>query len=169
MNKKIIAITLTILSIITLLTGCGSDWITGNEWLLKQEDCFDDLEAFADGMDEVYTLYFIESISTEDFATELQLLSQQHKVLSAFYEQMKTENPIEPETHSFLSKKGTEAIENIYTCLGDIISSSVDENGTPLPQDQLAYQYLAFRQTLTGYIIEYITAVAWYKDSIRIL
>lgn len=166
--SKAIVITLACVMLLATFAGCGkkTKTITGNEWLIKQQECFDDLEAFASGMDEVYALYFTQSITAEDFLVELNLLKQQYKLLNAYYEEMKKENPIEPETHSFLSKKGTEAIENLYKCLGEILDTSVDSAGVPLPADQLTYQYLAYQQTLNGYIAEYTTAIAWYNDAL---
>ena len=166
MRRRVISIMTAFMISLLLLAGCSSDSsVTGDEWLVKQEACFEDLKAFADGMDSVYTLYFIESITTEDFKTELELLNKQYKILVAFYEQMKEENPIKPESHSYLSKRGTEAMENIYDCLGEIIANSVDQNGKPLPPTQLAYSYLAYRQELIDYVTEFDTAVTLYKTN----
>lgn len=162
--KKLLTLMLAI-SLMFIFPSCrNEETITGNEWLLMQESCFDDLEAFANGMDEVYTLYIIESITATDFLAELKLLNQQYKLLVAYYEELKTNNPIEPESHSFLSKKGTESMENIYSCIGEILNASLDPNGNPLPQNQLAYRYLAFRQTLSEHISGYMTAIQWYKS-----
>jgi len=163
MKRKLLCFALLLLIVVNSF-GCGNEkTITGNEWLIIQEQCLEDLKSYADGMDEVYTLYFIEAISKEDFANELVLLNQQYKILKAFYEKLKTENPLEPGSHSFVSKKGTEAIENLYTCFGEILKNSVDENGQPLPQSRLAYRYLAYRQNIIGYISEFTMAITIIK------
>lgn len=161
-------LTLLILCISLLMTtsSCSDEpkTITGNEWLLKQEDCFTDLEAFATGMDQVYTLYISGSITSEDFANEHYVLCQQYKLLAAFYDDLKKQNPLEPESHSFLSKKGTDAMEGIYTSVEELLNASLDDAGTPLPPNQILYKYLAVRQTLTDHIATFVTAIQWYKS-----
>jgi len=49
--------------LLSVCVGCSEkQTMTGNEWLLKQSDCFTDLEEFANGIDEVYSLYIMGSI-----------------------------------------------------------------------------------------------------------
>jgi len=152
--------------LLSVCVGCSEkQTMTGNEWLLKQSDCFTDLEEFANGMDEVYSLYIMGSISKQDFVNELYLLKQQYKILTTLHNHMKDDNPIEPESHSYLSKVGTQAIEDLYISLGDILDNTLDENGKPYSQEQTSYLYLAYRQVVSGYITEYLTAVAWYKEA----
>lgn len=139
--------------------------ITGNEWLMKQEVLLEDLSAFTEGMDEVYALYIVGGISSEDFLLELRLLKQQYAILNQFYTQLKNENPVKEGTHSYVSKRGSDAIATYYSLLGEVIDNSVDKNGTPLKADELAYVYMAYQQQLVSALAEYTTAIVWLKES----
>lgn len=148
------------------LCGCSKEetGITGNEWLVKQKVLLEDLSAFTEGMDEVYSLYLVGGISESDFLTELRLLKQQYAILNQFYAQLKNENPVKEGTHSYVSKRGSDAIANYYTILGEVIDNSVDEKGSPLKADQLAYVYMAYQQQLTSALAEYTTAIIWLEE-----
>lgn len=167
--KKLIARILFLTFCINLITACDGDnkSITGNEWLVLQKDCIKDLEAYAKGMDDVYTLYITDAITAEDFAVEINLLKQQYDILVGFYEKMKLDNPIKPESHSYLSRRGTDAIVNLYKTFGDILAHSADGTGTPIPADQLSYTYLAYRQVIISDLVEYMTALSYYEASLN--
>ena len=163
--RRIIAILLLVISLLTFV-GCQDKTITGNEWLLKQDKCLDDLELFTQGMDEVYTLYIINAINEEDFVAELGMLNTQYDALLIFYEELKKDNPITPESHSYLSLTGTNAIETMYEEIGNLLNSTVDENNKPYSIDQVAYTYLAYRDVIAKQIALYTTAVEWYNVSL---
>lgn len=148
------------------LCGCSNkeSGITGNEWLVKQKVLLEDLSAFTEGMDEVYSLYLVGGISESDFLTELRLLKQQYAILNQFYVQLKNENPVKEGTHSYVSKRGSDAIANYYSILGEIFDNSVDGKGSPLKADQLAYVYMAYQQQLTSALAEYTTAIIWLEE-----
>ncbi len=160
-RKRIFAIILCALCITMLFSGCSSKMITGNEWLLKQKECLDTIEAFADGMDEVYALYIMGSMAEEDFLIELRLLKAQYNVLDQYFRRLQEENPVKEGTHSYVSKRGSEGMKKCYQVLGKIIDSSVDEDGKALSHDELAYLYLAYRQEFSAAVSEYVTAVIW--------
>lgn len=162
--KKLVVI-ITLFAILLSVTSCSSkDTITGNEWLVKQEECIEDIKAFTEGMDEVYTLYITTAMPEEDFVNEVSLLYQQYKILLSEYEKLKKENPIEPESHSFLSLKGTEAIEQIYEELENIMLNTFEKDGALLAPGKLSYVYLAYKQNLTYHLSEYMTAIALYYE-----
>lgn len=141
-----------------LLTGCSAKGISGDEWLLKQDVYMDDLQAFSDGMDEVYSLYISGSISKEDFITELSVLKEQYAIIQANYEQAKRENPILPENYSYAAQRGVQGVENIRKILGNVLDNSLDENGEPLSPAQMSYMYLACGQELSDSLADYLTA-----------
>ena len=68
-----------IVALICSLSACGSpERISGNEWLKVQEASYNDLQSFSEGVDQVVTLYIMESITAEDFEKEVMLLKQQY-------------------------------------------------------------------------------------------
>lgn len=167
--KRNISLLMVVILVISLLCGCKTkepERISGNEWLMIQkENSFVDLEAFCEGMDEVYTLYIIEAISVEDFNAELNLLNQQYKLMLSVYEDLKEKYPLEPESHSYLSLDGTKAIEGMYETIGTTLSSSFDEQGNPLPAQEIAYMYLAQNQILQEHIATFTTTIALLNAS----
>lgn len=146
------------------LAGCSSKTITGNEWLLVQEQCLDDLKAFASGMDDVYTLYLTSAITNEDFLNEVRLLKTQYGTLNQFYEKLKADNPVKEGSHSYISKRGTEGIEKSYEVLGKILNDTLDEQGRPKSASELSYTYLAYKQELTTALSEFVTSVVWLEE-----
>lgn len=165
MKLKFISLMLAVMLLVITLCGCNSsdNRIDGNQWLEIQEVCMTDLESFCEGMDEVYTLYIIGSISPQDFVNEIALLNTQYGYLIAAYDQLKADNPLKPESHSYLSKQGTEAMENIYLTIKQTLDYSLDSEGNAKSIDEIAYLYLAQRQQLIGYISEYSTALSWLR------
>lgn len=147
------------------LAGCGQKTVTGNEWLMIQKQCLEDLQAFANGMDEVYSLYILTAIGEDDFMTEHKILKQQYTALLAFYDQLKEENPVKEGSHSYVSKRGTEGIEDCYKILGEILENSFDENGRPLHIAEMTYRYMAYKQNLSTAISTYVTAVLWLEEA----
>lgn len=146
------------------LSGCSGKTITGNEWLIVQEQCLDDLKAFASSMDDVYTLYLTSAITNEDFLNEVRLLKTQYGTLNQFYEKLKADNPVKEGSHSYISKRGIEGIEKSYEVLGKILNDTLDEQGRPKSASQLSYTYLAYKQELTTALSEFVTSVVWLEE-----
>jgi len=167
--KRKISLILIVILILSMLCGCKNrepERITGNEWLMIQkEHSYVDLEAFCEGMDEVYTLYIIEAISSEDFKIELSLLNQQYNLMLSVYEELKSKHPLEPESHSVLSLDGTNAIECMYETIRTTLASSVDAQGQPLSTQEIAYLYLAQSQVLQEHIATFTNAIALLNAS----
>lgn len=153
--------------LVCALSGCSKEerGITGNEWLVKQKVLLDDLSAFTEGMDEVYSLYLVGGISATDFLTELRLLKQQYVILNQFYIQLKNDNPVKEGSHSYVSKRGSDGIATYYSLLGEVIDNSVDAKGSPLKAEELAYVYMAYQQQLISALAEYTTAIIWLEDA----
>lgn len=153
-----------ILLLVGSLSGCSGKTITGNEWLIVQEQCLDDLKAFASSMDDVYTLYLTSAITNEDFLNEVRLLKTQYGTLNQFYEKLKADNPVKEGSHSYISKRGTEGIEKSYEVLGKILNDTMDEQGRPKTASELSYTYLAYKQELTTALSEFVTSVVWLEE-----
>lgn len=155
------AIVLLLLSVI----GCNTapKRVSGNELVLIEEECLEDLEIFCEGMDDVFVLYTIGSISSDDFTNEVNLLLEQFALVETKYEQLKKDNPVEPESHSYLSISGTEAMDNLYNSIELTLLSVFDSNGAPYSPEQVSYIYLSQKQSIATYVADYTSAVAWIK------
>ena len=156
--KRLLAICIAVCLLCTLLVGCSEEenYITGNEWLLVQKQSLTDLEAYMSGVDEVFSLYIVGGITDDDFIEELSLLKQQYEILKKFRSELKAENPVKEGSHSYVSKRGSELLEY-----------AVNEEGKPLPPDELSYGYLAYQQTLSTYLSEYVTSVVWLEEAAK--
>lgn len=165
LNFKHVCVICLLAIMLFSLCGCKEEGVTGNEWLVIQKACLEDLEAYAAGMDEVYTLYLTSAITQEDFLTEVRLLKAQYITLNQFYDDMKAKNPVKEGTHSYISKRGTEGMEKCYSVLGKILEDTVDGQGRPKAPKELSYTYLAYKQELTTALSEYVTAIVWLEDS----
>ena len=173
--KKLVSIILAV-SMLFLFVACTKkdseelekppEPITGNEWLMKQTDCLTELQAYAEGMDDVITLYVAGSITAGDFQNEVAILKQQYAVLLEFYNTLKAEYPVEPETHSYLSKRGSDALQKVYDDMGKVLDGLFDpETGLPYTAEHVAYVYIGYRQGILDSIAEFTTAVELYLIS----
>lgn len=150
------------------VSGCKTEedeYITGNEWLVIQKTCLTDLEAYMTGVDEVFSLYLVGGMTESDFLVELRLLEQQYNALVQFRDELKAENPVKEGSHSYASKRGTDALDAYYDTIGDLLENVVDEEGKPYPADQLSYIYIAYEQTLSDYLATFVTAIVWYEEA----
>ena len=166
-GKRGVALLLTIL-LLAGFTACKNsepEYITGNEWLVKQKASLTDLDAYTSNMDEVISLYAIGSMSETDFSAELDLLKQQYDILVALREKLKQENPIKEGSHSYLSKRGTDALDRYYDTLGEVLNNLTTADGNPLAPEEMTYRYMAYQQTLNTCLAEYTTAMVWLEES----
>jgi hypothetical protein len=165
--KKIVIVCLIATLLCSLFCGCAKedDYITGNEWLLVQKQSLSDLEAYTSGMDEVFSLYIVGGITENDFVAELDLLKQQYEILKKFRSELKVANPVKEGSHSYVSKRGTDALDDYYDTIGELLDYAVNDSGKPLSPDELSYGYMAYQQTLSTSLSEYVTAVVWLEEA----
>ena len=165
--KRIIPLCLAAFTFFCVLTGCANEesYITGNEWLLTQKKCLKDLEAYTAGMDEVFSLYIVGGITDEDFIAEHNLLKQQYEILKKFRAELKADNPVKEGSHSYVSKRGSDALDKYYDTVGELLDYAIKEDGKPRPTKELSYGYLAYQQTLSSCLSEYVTAVVWLEEA----
>ncbi len=146
------------ISVLPVLSSCGVQGITGDEWVIMQMDYMDDIDAFTQGMDEVYTLYVSGGITAEDFLTELRLLKQQNQIMQQVYESEKEENTILPNSYSSIAQKGIQSIEDMRNIFTNILNESTDEDGNVLSQEEIAYLYLSYNDELETDLASYLVA-----------
>lgn len=159
MNKiSRLFISIVCLFMIFCLSSCGTKEISGDEWLLKQDETMSNLQNFAAAMDEVYSLYISNTITPEDFSNELLLLNDQYTLIQADYTVLEQEYSLLPESYSYAAQRGVSAVNSIQELLQRLLDDSTDEFGNVLSRERISYLYLAYRQELNGYLAEYITA-----------
>lgn len=146
------------MSMLPILSSCGVQGITGDEWVIMQMDYMDDLDAFTKGMDEVYTLYVSGGITAEDFLTEVRVLKQQNLIMQNVYETEKEKNPILPDSYSSIAQKGIQSIEDMRNIFTNILNESTDEEGNALSQEEIAYLYISYNDELKTDLASYLVA-----------
>ena len=138
--------------------------LSGGQWLAVQEEqCLPDLQAYAEGLDEVVTLYIMGAITESDFAVELMVLDNQYKLLMQRYETIKRDNPMRENGHTYISKRGSDGMEACYDVFDRALAALRDDAGKPLSRDEVAYVYLSFQQELADAMSTFMTAVAYYE------
>ena len=161
--KKIVVM---ILIATLLLCGCSKkQQVTGPEWLLMQQEGIDELIEFSEYMDEIYALYFTGKMLPADFKNEIILLNETYNVMRAQYEENKKLHPIKPESHTFISKKGSDAVDSLRDAFQKVILNAVDENGEPRSIDEVSYMYLAYRDECVKHLAEYITSIEFLMNA----
>ena len=75
MSRRLKKILIIVLVVVLAITGIyflvfRESGITGNEWLMDQEERMNDVSTFCDEMDEVFTLYIGGYMSRDDFVNE---------------------------------------------------------------------------------------------------
>lgn len=146
------------MSILPILSSCGVQGISGDEWVIMQMDYMDDIDAFTKGMDEVYTLYVSGGITAEDFLTEVRVLKQQNLIMQNVYESEKENNPILPDSYSSIAQKGIQSIEDMRNIFTNILNESTDEEGNALSQEEIAYLYISYNDELKTDLASYLVA-----------
>ena len=129
---RCLALAAAVIAVAAACFGCAAKGVTGNEWLLMQEERLDELELLADNMDEVFSLYVMGAIGSTDFLTEIELLKQQYAVMNEMYDAEKREYPILPENNSYAAQKGVEGLERVREILGAILNNAAAD-GVPPP------------------------------------
>ncbi len=168
LKKKSFVVVLAAIIIAALSSCTTKKEVSGDKWLMQQEECVLGLQAFAENMDEVYSLYISGSISPDDFYNELSVLNAQLSVLKADYANRKAESPISPGNNSYEAQRGIQGIEGIQNTFQSILNESLDSSGAPLSPEPISYIYLAYRQQINSYLSDYITAYQIISDRMEV-
>lgn len=159
-QKIFIFLLIAIIAFLLFCVGCTAKGISGNEWVLMQMSYLDELELFAENMDEVFSLYVIGAIGATDFLTEIDLLKEEYSIMDSVYKAEKQSHPILPESNSYAAQKGSEGFERVREILLLILNDAVVD-GSPLSPEEAAYMYMAHKEELTDNLAVYLTAVQY--------
>lgn len=158
-KNKIFLFLIFIVLIIFVSSSCAYKGIEENDYVkLEYENFFYKLQKLANNLDEIYTLYLIDSISDEDFLNELSLLKYQNEILDIEYNKFKEENSIMPNTNSYLSDNANESMKNIRNTIKNIIINSVDENNNVKSKEDILNLFKQNKENLVNYLSEYMTS-----------
>lgn len=128
---------------------------TETEWFERQQSYLDNLETFANNMDDIYALYLSGSISESDFTTHVQSLEKQFKLIEYAYNRELKEHPVKINTGSYHTQKGIEAVQGCFQTFEDIFTMTEKNYKDP---KSLAYKYIAFQQDISKYLSTYTAA-----------
>lgn len=134
--------------------------VTGNEWFLLQGERMEDVSAFCDEMDDVFTLYIGGYISEDDFRNEEILLRKEFAILKAKYEAKDKEINIITGSHSWASKKGEECLDNIFLHLEEFMSVEYAD----MDVESVLANYLVLNETLEDDVLTYTVLYQWIAD-----
>ena len=165
MKRKLYFLTAFLLVLTLLFASCAkSKEITGNEFLLKLNSCVSDLQAFSQGVDEVYSLYISNTISDQDFANEVSILQQQFTILESQYSDLKQENPIKAGDNSFAAQKGIMGIETIFQTIRQILNGIYSSEGVILSRDEVATMYIEYNGNIEQALLDYALAYSLISE-----
>lgn len=138
-----------------LFSGCSSHELSGNDWFLEQTSFYSDLEQASLSISDLFSLYFVGAVGTDDFSSELNLLFKQLSLSQEQY--LNGKKKISPATHSYASKCGEEALTTAYKATLDLLSTSRELLQTT-EQEKLISEYLEWREILITQIATYCTS-----------
>ena len=133
--------------------------VSGEKWLEKQNDYISDLSDFSDTLDDVTSLYLLDSISYEDFNTHIQSLKDEFIILYAKYQQQASNIHIKEGTYTAGQKNAVKNVENCYVIMDEILNDCLNED-IASDKNVLSYKYLAAQQAI-------IKEIALYKENIE--
>ena len=133
---------------------------SGMQWFQKQSGYLDTLNGYADSMDDVFALYLSGSINEEDFIVHLDGLQEELKIIYAAYCAEVRTHPVTIGSHTYMTKKGAESVENCYLLFQELIDMSYQNY---MAKDVLTYKYLAFHQKFIDSLSEYMTAKSFIE------
>lgn len=149
MNRKIIML---FLAISLLFTGCSNNCISANEWLLCQDSVCADLKQASLSCSDIVTLYISGAIAHEDFINEVLLIKNQIQLSQMLF--LKSQQNIEPGSHSFVSKCGQEGLTAAYEETLTFLSLISEEKS----RENILYHYLKWEDAFIAQISTYLTA-----------
>lgn len=129
--------------------------ITGAEWFREQADYVDQLQLFADEMDDTVALYLSNAMDEADFLSHIGLLEQQIAILKANYSQRHREHPVKLGTDTYHTKKGYESVEAMFPLMEEILGMLREYTGL---KSSLSYHYLAYHQEVIDTLSDYIAS-----------
>lgn len=136
--------------------------LDGNEWFARQYEYMNQFTGFCLNMDEVYALYISNDMTEADFLIEYAILLNQWDILEASYIRFLKENPVRPNGHSYVSRRGEGAITDLRNTINKILESTKNGNAI-ITQDEILYMYLSYKQDIQMSLAEYTVAYQWIQ------
>lgn len=159
-RSKWLTALLLVLVIAVPLTGCGNHTtiVTGTEWFLKQEPVIENVGLLLGDMDEVVALYVSGGIDAAAFSAEIDIKKAQYNVLRNEYNASKQEMVIKEGSHSYASRVGSEAVDDLILTVGEMVEGFQRADGSVISPNEAAYVYIGFQQVVKDEFASYSTA-----------
>lgn len=164
-----------ILTVLSILIAFGafsafyisySKQLTGTEWFQKQDKYIDEMETYAQSMDDIFALYISGSISEEDFLNHISVLQSQLTIMEKAYAKAESENPVKTGSHTYSSKKGCESVKGCYDVLSEILDMASSENNYS-DTETLSYKYLTCQQEIIEHLADYMAASEIIQEELQ--
>lgn len=145
------------------VTGCAKTGkITANNWLMEQSAFAETIQVASTSISDLYSLYLIDTICIEDFSAELSMLETQ---LSAYkLEFISKQSEIMPNSQSFASKCGIEAVCSAFTITIELLNYSLQHLSD---KESILNKYTIWRNDLTKEIATYFTAKQLIEETVK--
>lgn len=143
--------------------------VTAEEWIVKKYELVEQFDSFSSGLDDVISLYSMGSISVEDLSNEIYVAKSTLALMKKLYDQDLEEHPIKIGTHTYETKKGMEGLELIWECYDSMLSQIDDVCRSTGSANDVAYVYLAYRETVAGGLFDYMQAYYSVTDPSKML
>ena len=165
-NNRYIFIPVTIVATILWIFVCmivhyNLNSVTGEEWFLSQDQYMEQLEILTNDLDSVTTLYLDGVMSYDDYKVHTETIYNEFILIKKKREQDAERIHIKEGSHTYITKKGCEAVDQSFDEVEKLILVCCNEEIASNPNN-LAYQYIASQQAMINAVAPYITARAAY-------
>lgn len=140
------------------------DGYDGNEWFSLQYEYMNKFSSYCNNMDQVYALYIAGDMTESNFIIEYALLENEWQMLESSYKSFLKGHNVRPEGHTYVSKRGEAAINNLRQIVSNILLSS-KQGASVLSPDEMLYMYLSYKQDMQYSLAEYVIAYRWIVEA----
>lgn len=136
---------------------------TGHEWFDRQAEYLTQFDKFSEQVDTVTVLYTIGSISEEDLRNHLYIFRTEISLMKKAYEDELKAHPVKTGTHTYATKKGSEAVYDIYELYSELFN---DMESVSSDRDKVSYTYMTYRALFSKDVNMYeVCKQAIYEDA----
>lgn len=135
---------------------------TGRQWFDRQETYVKQFKTYSKGVDSVVTLYTTNRITQDAYASHMNTFKDELLIMSRKYKQDKAEHPVRTGTYTYLTKKGCESVEKVYTHMDNLLNV-ISTYDNYRHTGKLAYKFLAMQQPIIDDMSNYYSC----KDMIK--
>lgn len=142
--------------------------LTGEQWFVEQSKYMSSMQSISTSLDNIVSLYLNSNINENDYIDNMRVIKQEMDILNKSYSEDEEKTPVKVGTHTYDSKSGVEAVQNMMKQLTLLIDNCLDP-AVYQDKDNLSYSYIAYTMSISAHANAYQTAykniLIKYKDS----